>query len=236
MSERYSRLFTLPENLYAIGSPVVIAAGTLLKDNQTGKIVAQIKLRSISDKSIRAVKVRLDLFDTAGNPIGNRVEYEYLDLNAARDLEFGQKNPVFIAESKARSYEAAVVSIVFTDRTTWTASDAKWEPLPKQKTLDKVLINAELIKQYKITVCGDVSYYPMEEKNLWYCTCGALNHKDEHCHVCGRTLFELQIIDLARLKRDRDARLAEEFADEKAWISERKAAAEAAKRKTAQLL
>ena len=32
MSERYSRLFKLQENLYAEGAPVVIAAGTLLKD------------------------------------------------------------------------------------------------------------------------------------------------------------------------------------------------------------
>jgi len=37
MSERYSKLFAFPENLYAAGSPVVIAAGALLKDNQTGK-------------------------------------------------------------------------------------------------------------------------------------------------------------------------------------------------------
>lgn len=236
MSERYSRLFTLPENLYAIGSPVVIAAGTLLKDNQTGKIVAQLKLRSISDKSIRAVTVRLNLFDTAGNPIGNSVEYEYLDLNAARDLEFGQKNPVFVPESKARSYEASVVEVVFADRTTWVASCAEWEPLPKQKTLDAVLINAELIKQYKITVCGDVSYYPMEEKDLWYCTCGALNRKNGHCHICHRTFSELQTIDLAKLARDRDARLAEEFADEKARMAEKKAAAEAVKKKTAKVL
>jgi len=37
MNERYTRVFSLPENLYATGSPVVIAAGALLKDNQTGK-------------------------------------------------------------------------------------------------------------------------------------------------------------------------------------------------------
>ena len=65
MSERYSRLFSLSENLYAVGSPVVIAAGTLLKDNQTGRIVAQLKLRSISSKTIIGAKVKLRLFDNA---------------------------------------------------------------------------------------------------------------------------------------------------------------------------
>ena len=117
MSERYSRLFTLSENLYATGSPVVIAAGTLLKDTQTGRIVAQLKLKSISNQEIKAVKVRLDLADTAGNSIGNSVEYDYLDLNVTRDAEFGQKNPIVIPEAKARSYNVKVTEVVFADRT-----------------------------------------------------------------------------------------------------------------------
>ena len=54
MSERYSRLFALPADIYAEGAPVVIAAGALLKDNQTGKTIAQIKLHSISDEVIIA--------------------------------------------------------------------------------------------------------------------------------------------------------------------------------------
>ena len=96
MSERYARLFALPENLYAVGSPVLIAAGTLLKDTQTGKIIAQLKLKSISAKAIKAVKVKLDLFDTAGNGLAESVVHDYLDLNIARDVEFGQKNPVMV--------------------------------------------------------------------------------------------------------------------------------------------
>ena len=45
MSERYAKLSHLPENLYMEGSPVIIAAGALLKDNQTGRVIAQLKLR-----------------------------------------------------------------------------------------------------------------------------------------------------------------------------------------------
>ena len=40
MSERYTKLFDLSENLYTESAPVVIAAGAILKDNQTGKILA----------------------------------------------------------------------------------------------------------------------------------------------------------------------------------------------------
>ena len=60
MSSRYSRLFTLPGNLYTEGSPVLIAAGALLKDNNTDKVLAQLKFRNISNKAISSVKIRVN--------------------------------------------------------------------------------------------------------------------------------------------------------------------------------
>ena len=232
MAERYSRLFTLPENLYTEGSPVIIAAGALLKDNQTGKVLAQLKLRSITEKDIQAVKVRLNLFDTAGSPIGEPVMFDYLDLHALRDAEFGQKTPVMLPESKARSYTAAVTEVVFSDKSTWTADGAEWEPLPRQKTLEGVFQDSDLVKQYKIAVGSNFSYYPTEEKGLWFCACGAVNRVGKPCHVCGRTLTELQAIDREQLVRDKDARLAEEARQ----AAEEKAAIEAAKRKRVKIL
>ena len=236
MSERYTRLFALPENLYAASSPVVIAAGTLLKDNQTGNVVAQLKLRSISPKRIAAVKVSLQLRSTAGDPIGEPVDFDYLDLSAGRDAEFGQKTPVPVPETKARAYAPAVTEVVFADKTTWTARGEAWEPLPGQKTLEAVLGDWEYTKQYQITLGGDVTHYPLADKDLWYCACGALNHDGEACHVCGRTLAQLQTIDLAQVKADRDARLAREAAAAEAKAAEEKAAAEAAKRKFLKVL
>lgn len=206
MSERYSRLFSLTENLYAVGSPVVIAAGTLLKDNQTGKIVAQLKLRSISNKTIKAVKVKLDLFDTAGNPIGEPVVYDYLDLSASRDAEFGQKNPVPVPEIKTRSYRVSVTEVVFADRSVWTAGDAIWESLSRPQLL---CFENELLKQYRMRFGQSSIYVPKEEKDLWYCTCGALNHIGEDCH-CGNSLFELQALSMEELTAEKDVRIAQE--------------------------
>ncbi len=89
MSERYTRLFSLPENLYAEGAPVLIAAGALLKDNQTGNVLAQLKFKNIGFKTIKAIKVRITLLDTVGRSLGNPITYQYLDLSASRDSEFG---------------------------------------------------------------------------------------------------------------------------------------------------
>ena len=230
MSERYSRLFALPEDLYCAGSPVVIAAGTLLKDNQNGKVIAQLKLRSISEKTIKAVKVKLNLFDTAGNPVGDGVEYSYLDLNARRNEEFGQKSPVAVAETQARSYQASVTEVVFEDQSVWTANEGTWESLAKPVALS--IADPELLKQYQMHYGAGAKYEAKEEKDLWHCTCGALNHEGETCHVCGHSLFELQTVDMEKLAAEKDARLAE--AARKA--AEEKAVAEAKKKKTTKIL
>ena len=69
MSERYARVFVLPANLYTTGSPVVVSAGVLLKDSQTNTILAQLKFRNISPKTIIGLRIKLRLFDNFGNTI-----------------------------------------------------------------------------------------------------------------------------------------------------------------------
>ena len=66
MNQRYSKVFALPENLYAQSAPVLIAAGQLLRDSATGGVVAQLKLMNLSDQTIIAAKVCLILQDIAG--------------------------------------------------------------------------------------------------------------------------------------------------------------------------
>ena len=115
MTNRYSRLFTLPSALYATGSPVVIVAGALLKDNQTGKVLGQLKLRSISPKHIKAVKVCITTMDTAARILGEPIEYQYLDLSVPRNTEFGQKTAISLPDAATRSFTVSVTEVVFSD-------------------------------------------------------------------------------------------------------------------------
>ena len=91
--KRYSNLFRLPDKLYTQGSPILIAAGALLKDNQTGNILAQIKFCSLSNKGIKAVKVRIRAFDVVGAEIQGISEYQYLDLSAPATRNLDKKQP-----------------------------------------------------------------------------------------------------------------------------------------------
>ncbi|MCM1149391.1 MAG: hypothetical protein NC319_04805 [Butyricicoccus sp.] len=232
MSERYSRLFSMPKNLYCAGAPVVIAAGALQKHNQTGKVLAQLKIRNIQDKIIKAATVKIAPFDTAGRPLDSAVNYQYLDLSVKREADFGQKTPVMLPDAGTRSFSVAVAEVVFSDSSVWTASDGAWEALSAPVSLEKAFSDNELVKQYRIKYGADCKCIFNKEKDLWRCACGAINHDGENkCYRCGREAAALAALDLDELKADRDKRLAAErqrAAEEQKKAAEERAAAEQA--------
>lgn len=211
MSERFSKLFALPENLYCAGAPVMIAAGAIQKDNETGRVFGQLKLRNIQDKEIKAVKVTLSPFDTAGKPLGGPIEHQYLDLSAPRDGEFGTKSAIKLADTGTRSFTVSVAEVVFADGSVWTGADGAWEPLTPPAPLEEVLEDGELVKQYRLKYGQDCKYQTKRERDLWLCACGAVNREGERlCHRCGKDPAILSGADLSALKEERDQRLAEE--------------------------
>lgn len=225
MSERYTKLFSLGKNLYAHGSPVIVSAGALLKDTKTQEIIAQLKFYSVSNQQIKAIKVKLILFDTAGNVLGEPVLFDYLDLCADCSSEFGQQTPIPVPQSAARSYKISVEEVVFSNQSVWTPEDTLWEPLPVQSTLESVFDDFEMIKQYRLTAGNNSEYYPLQVKDLWFCACGAINRVGKPCSVCHRSLNELHAITKEQLIHDKETRLA----------SEKEKADEAAKARAAAL-
>lgn len=210
MSERYSRLFSLPENQYATGSPVVIAAGALLKDNQTGKVIAQLKLRNVGPKAIKAAKVCISPFDTVGNSLGDAVQYQYLDLNAKRNEDFGQKAAITLPDAATRSFAATVEEIAFADNTIWKATGEPWEVLPVPSSICRIH-GMEFEKQFRMKYGADCKNLPLSEKDLWYCACGALNRQEEaDCHACRKSYAILNSIDYDVVRAEMEARKAAE--------------------------
>lgn len=230
MAERYTRLFALPSNLYTEGAPLLVAAGALLKDTVTGKVLAQLKFTSLSDKTVKAVKVRVTPFDTVGRPLGEAVSFIYLDLAVTRDNDFGQKTPIPLAESAARSFAVTVEEVAFVDNSLWSLpAGAVWEPLPAPQTVDTVLQDRELAKQYALKYGQNHTLWPQRIKDLWRCSCGALNHTNEEiCHRCPWTIKNIDI-DTEALKAEAAERLEQErIAAEKAAAEARQAKEKAA--------
>lgn len=214
MAERYSRLFALPQNLYVEGSPVIIAAGALLKDNQSGRVLAQLKFRSITDNRINALKVLVIGYDMSGEEVCSE-EHQYLDLNISRDAVWGTKEAIPFSDRSARSFSAQILAVYFADGSRYFADDTYPEPLPRLKPLSTRLSDGELIRQYQLDSTQKSEFVPETFKDLWLCSCGGINRGGEDCHLCGKSFEELtELLSVERLREDKNERLKEAAREE----------------------
>lgn len=200
MSTRYEQLFRLPANLYYHGAPVVVNAGALLQDKETGTLLAQLKIQNIQDKAIIALTVSLTLKDVTGETLGDAVTYQYLDLLVGRDQSCCEDVPIVIENRAVRSYDVKVCTVVFANNTIWQGLDENWKPLAPAQSLHEAFNDPALEREYgfSLETAGaqvvSCIYTPLED--LWYCACGLLNHGDEtHCHYCGRSRELMAMLD-----------------------------------------
>lgn len=221
MSERYSKLFTLPENLYTAGAPVVIAAGALLKDSQTGNVLAQLKLQNINSRTIKAATVQIFPMDTTGEAINENTTYQYLDLSAERDTFFGQKEAIPLPNAATRSFSVIVTEVIFLDNTKWLADGKEWYSLKKPASIGWG--DPELVKQFHCDYGERSNNMLLEDDDFWICVCGAINRSGETCcHRCRQTLDGLRAFNIEDLRKRKDERLALEAAAAEKRRSEEK--------------
>jgi len=205
---RYTSLFRLPGSLYTSGSPLIISAGALLRDDQIGRVLAQIKFKSLSSQRIVAVKVALRAFDISGEELEGVGEYQYLDLSAGRGDDFGDRRAVPLPNPVTRSFSVSVSSVLFEDGSGWQGDEnCVWEPLERPEELKVALGSEELAEQYVRDTSRNSRYVPTVAGDLWFCSCGAVNTAEEtSCTVCGAerdALFEA--FDRQRLEENRIA-------------------------------
>jgi phage pi2 protein 07 len=187
--------------LYLEGSPIIIEAGALQKDNVTNKVLVQLKLRNISRRDIIACKAKIRAFEPGGKELDGVLDYTYLDVNKETGETFGVKNAIYLPNNNTRRFEAEITEVVFKDDSVWTSQDSEWIPIPRQKTIAEKLNNDDLIKQYEIEVGGNCSFYPEANNGLFMCTCGAMNVASSRCYKCGRNYTRLvEALDETTLK------------------------------------
>lgn len=134
MAERYSRIYTLPGNLYSDNAPVIIAAGALLKDNQTGKLLAQLKIQNLDAHIVTGISLSFVLFNADGEPIGNPFVYHYNDISVEENCFFGQKEPVVLPMCDANSYQVNIQSVILSGNKVWE-QEREWKQLPEDANI-----------------------------------------------------------------------------------------------------
>lgn len=225
---RYRNVFSLTPNLYTPGCPVIIAAGALLADSQSNHMIAQLKLRNISDQLVLALKVVLLPADAFGQPVDTEIEYQYLDQCAPRNVYFAS-NCAILLPPATRSYRVRVTQVLLADNSIWKESGGEWTALEAVAILEDYFGDDEIAQQFRLTFPSGAKapcrYYPIRQQDLWICTCGAVNHEHEAiCCVCGRSFDQMTAPTTEELAEALRIRLEEEAAARKKLEEEREAA------------
>lgn len=218
MSDRYTKLFTLPPKQYSQGAPFIVVAGALHKDNLTETVVAQLKFESISTQVIKAVSISICPYDIAGRTLANPINHQYLDLNAKRGQEFGAKTLIDLGNDIIRSYDLKIDEVIFEDNSIWTDENAIWEQLPEQQSPEQRFTDGEIAKQYYIEYGAD-AHLATQASDLWICACGGLNHGEENvCFKCGKEKDRVLKVDenVLRVKANGRLYLENKSAEDKA--------------------
>lgn len=220
MAERYEKVFSQADNLYCTGAPLVLEKGALLKDGLTQNIVAQLKFKSIQDKVIKAVTVKILSYDTLGKPLKEETQYQYLDLFVKRDESFGEQVPIIVVNSQTRSYQIIVSQVVFVNNTIWTGNEV-WTLLAQAPSCNKVFQEPELCKQYSIEFGSKKGRMHSIQRDLFICACGAINRLDEEkCHQCGLPKEKLLNFNKNELQKNCQIRLEKEEAERLRRVAE----------------
>ncbi|MDD6478249.1 MAG: hypothetical protein PUF48_00315 [Oscillospiraceae bacterium] len=215
MADRFQKLFSLENNLYIENAPIIISAAALLNDTESGNIVVQIKLKSVSKKNIKGVKISLHAYDVSGKEINGVEDYQYLDLNIPNGQSFGSNKAVVMPETTTRSFSIKSLTVIFVDSSIWENASPVFVAIPNAKPLNCELENEELVKQYKIETTNKANYIPNTFLNLWTCCCGEIN-SEEYCANCGtnknNAFSKYNISDLTeainlRLDKEKEERL-----------------------------
>lgn len=209
MSERYTRVLSLPDNLYSAKAPVLISAGALLKDNQTEKVLVQLKITNLSESIITACKVCIEAFDPAGKRLAGLDNCTYLDISAARGESFGSKTPFYLPDYTTRKITVSVVEAVFSNGEIWQDTQSEWSPVPAPEKISTIFPDAEIARQYELDAGKDSEWVPMALGGIYRCTCGTINlSKYSLCSKCGRNFHNLiSLLNEKDLATKKDARL-----------------------------
>lgn len=149
MSERYTRIYVLPTQPKdeSIKVPVEVTTGALLFDKETNSVLAQIKYKNISDKSIATLCVNIHAQDATGAAITGIKRFTYDGVISAPNSFFGDKTPVVMADGNTHTFTVEIVAVTFSDGTFWSVQQEQSAIAAKEiatatKEAAKVTVNA----------------------------------------------------------------------------------------------
>ena len=246
-NQRLGMLMKKADVQYAEGSPILLEACALYRDNATNSCIAQLKWKNIDSRPIRAIMIELDVYDTFNQKLAP-VHYQYDGLSAPQGAEFGGKTPIIIPDTKAVKYNVLLKAVSFSDETVWRSEkNVAFVTLPAGKPQE---FEEDLLGQLKRDLAKQgntdaVSYSPQNTMGLWQCGCGSWQYAASPCLKCGITQEALEdlsdeaVLDehLAAYKEEQERlRIEAEQRAKELYIAREKATKEYKEKKEAERL
>ncbi len=191
MSERYIKIFSGNENLYTEGAPIIIRANALLKDTETGRIIAQLKFQNISGKTISYVKVSILQLDSVKNALGSAITFEYLDLSVHDKEEFGSKKPLHLNNLSTRSVNISISHVAFTDGTVWASDSTDWKSAEPTSEVAQMIAAESVYKEAVALIKTNTKENVQKGKELLESIASTKNVKTE-VNLCKEKIEEFE--------------------------------------------
>jgi hypothetical protein len=192
--QRYILVQEISTNRIDLDCPVEIEKGALLRDNETSKVLLQLKLNIINAdyRQLFAVKLQIDCFDEVGDPVIGFHPYfqDFKDINLFGTQSFEDCTPILL-DFRTRRIEISIERVTFIDGSEWQSS-GKNILLPEQKRINS--LGMDLQDQVNRDICmllpdenrERIVFIPQQADNFWLCTCGRPNrNKNARCCRCG---------------------------------------------------
>lgn len=210
MAGKLYNLYTLPASFYLEDAPVIISEGSLFLNCRSEDLSVCLRLKSVSEHEISSVAVCIIPFDAKGAPIGDIIQYSYSLLKLKRDDQFGGRKYIPAPEKGTRSFSVYISQVIFADYSTWENSEP-FIPVGSAVPLEAALEDREVTRQFAARYGNDCKYMPYTDRDLWFCTCGAVNLlEEERCHSCKRNRTAFQSINISTLTKEAKRRTERE--------------------------
>jgi len=157
-----------------LNCPVEVVEHSIEAGNSVAATTATIGFRNLSDKKIKALRLRIFCFDPFGESVkhqgDNVLEKNLLDLTIPPKQLFGKDSPVEMKNfNDTRKIKVLVTSVLFSDDTRWDYDGtAVYE-------IEKAVLEGEELYKLKEAAGDDAVCYARNEEFYWQCICGRAN-------------------------------------------------------------
>ncbi len=197
--EKYTEVYRSEIKIYFQNSPLILETAAIRKNNLNELVFAQLRFRNIGETNISACKIEIEAYEANIQKLINVVEYSYLDLSVTQGQEFGSKEPI-ILPTNTRKIIVHLKEIVFITGKVLNF-DGEYYSIPEMSHISNLLKDEELVEQFKLETSNNMNYMPQIYKDLFICSCGAVNLKNIRCYKCKYiydTLDKILVIDELR--------------------------------------